>query len=219
MARAALAALLALPSAAGLAGTTGRAGVEETEPHGPHPRRLDDAANPYVCADGAKGAAEQWKVHGTNLGGWLVLEPWITPSLFYQFLGADLKWGSNAAAHTGMDSYTFCKVLGPVEGNRQMRRHWQTWLREVDIAAIAATGATHVRIPVGDWQYVPYGPYIGCMDGANDELDRALALCQKVRRSPPGLAPCCRTGAHAPVPPTPTLAPLLPHAVRTEGAA
>lgn len=25
------------------------------------------------------------QVRGTNLGGWLVLEPWITPSLFYQF--------------------------------------------------------------------------------------------------------------------------------------
>jgi len=24
---------------------------------------------------------------GTNAGGWMVLEPWITPSLFYRFLG------------------------------------------------------------------------------------------------------------------------------------
>lgn len=24
---------------------------------------------------------------GTNIGGWMVLEPWITPSLFYRFLG------------------------------------------------------------------------------------------------------------------------------------
>ena len=24
---------------------------------------------------------------GTNIGGWQVLEPWITPSLFYRFLG------------------------------------------------------------------------------------------------------------------------------------
>lgn len=27
------------------------------------------------------------QVRGVNLGGWMVLEPWITPSLFYQFLG------------------------------------------------------------------------------------------------------------------------------------
>ena len=24
---------------------------------------------------------------GTNIGGWMVLEPWITPSMFYRFLG------------------------------------------------------------------------------------------------------------------------------------
>ena len=24
---------------------------------------------------------------GVNAGGWMVLEPWITPSLFYRFLG------------------------------------------------------------------------------------------------------------------------------------
>ena len=30
-------------------------------------------------------------LRGTALGGWLVLEPWITPSLFYQFLGASEK--------------------------------------------------------------------------------------------------------------------------------
>ena len=26
---------------------------------------------------------------GTNAGGWMVLEPWITPSLFYRFLGKE----------------------------------------------------------------------------------------------------------------------------------
>jgi hypothetical protein len=25
-------------------------------------------------------------IQGANLGGWFVLEPWITPSMFYQFL-------------------------------------------------------------------------------------------------------------------------------------
>ena len=34
-------------------------------------------------------------MRGTALGGWLVLEPWITPSLFYQFLGASEKFGDD----------------------------------------------------------------------------------------------------------------------------
>ena len=55
-------------------------------------------------------------VTGVNIGGWLVLEPWITPSLFYQFLGAATP------ETTGMDTSSFCRALGPVEGNKQLRR-------------------------------------------------------------------------------------------------
>ena len=92
---------------------------------------------------------------GTNLGGWLVLEPWITPSLFYQFLSSDDDWGTDAPTHTGMDSYTFCRTrtrggqqanaaalegMGARGGHRDDRQ----------------VGATHVHIPVGDWMYQPY---------------------------------------------------------------
>jgi glucan 1,3-beta-glucosidase len=50
---------------------------------------------------------------GTSLGGWLVLEPWITPSLFYQFLGASRRFGATEAPkHIGLDSYSFCTALG-----------------------------------------------------------------------------------------------------------
>jgi glucan 1,3-beta-glucosidase len=27
--------------------------------------------------------------------------------------------------------------------------------------------------------YAPYGPFVGCMDGALDELNRVLRLCEK----------------------------------------
>jgi glucan 1,3-beta-glucosidase len=56
------------------------------------------------------------QVRGTNIGGWLVLEPWITPSLFYQFLGA------TTPESTAMDTWTFCTALGAEEGNKQLRR-------------------------------------------------------------------------------------------------
>ena len=60
------------------------------------------------------------QVRGVCLGGWQVLEPWITPSLFYQFLGKN-------STTTAIDTYTFCEVLGPEEGNKQLRRHWDAW--------------------------------------------------------------------------------------------
>jgi glucan 1,3-beta-glucosidase len=33
------------------------------------------------------GIVSAHTITGVNLGGWMVLEPWITPSLFYRFLG------------------------------------------------------------------------------------------------------------------------------------
>ena len=42
---------------------------------------------------------------GVNLGGWMVIQPWITPSLFYQFEG-------KPPAQTAMDMHGFCRVLG-----------------------------------------------------------------------------------------------------------
>ena len=171
---------LVLPLAGGLVGTINRAGYKEVE----DPllrRRLDDEPNPYQCAEGHVSHTEDWKVMGTNLGGWLVLEPWITPSLFYQFLNTDRKYGEQVPDKTGMDSYTFCTALGDEEANRQLRAHWRAWVREEDIATLAASGANVLRIPVGDWMYVPYEPYIGCYDGAMEELQRVLDLCKKYK--------------------------------------
>jgi hypothetical protein len=93
------------------------------------------------------------QIRGVNLGGWMVLEPWITPSLFYQFLG-------QGPGTTAFDTYSFCEVLGPEEANRQLRNHWETWVTEEIIAQLAASGAVNsLRLPVGDFQYIPYGPY------------------------------------------------------------
>ena len=70
----------------------------------------------WTCSDDPHSTPFDTQVRGTNIGGWLVLEPWITPSLFYQFLGAATP------ETTGMDTSSFCRALGPVEGNKQLRR-------------------------------------------------------------------------------------------------
>ena len=65
---------------------------------------------------------------GTNIGGWQVLEPWITPTLFYRFLGRTQSEG------VGMDQYTFCETLnnelGTDGANAILREHWDTWITE-----------------------------------------------------------------------------------------
>lgn len=36
-----------------------------------------------------------------------------------------------------------------------------------------------VRLPIGDWTLEPYGPYVGCMDGAMAKIDWMMDTCHK----------------------------------------
>lgn len=120
-----------------------------------------------VLASGAKtkrsraGAPDQ-VFRGVNLGGWLVLESWITPSLF-----------SNNSVADGLGEWQFCAQVGPTNAPQVMNAHWDTWLLQSDIAAIAASGLTHVRIPVGYWivDIQPGEPFVS---GGWNYLLRAL---------------------------------------------
>jgi len=112
------------------------------------------------------------QIRGVNLGGWMVLEPWITPSLFYQFLNARDN-------ETALDMYTFCEVLGPDEANKQLRNHWKKWVTEDIIRQLAESNAVNsLRLPVGDFQFIPYGPYHGCVDGGLEFVDQLLDWAQ-----------------------------------------
>jgi len=136
----------------------------------PLPFAADDAS--MTCPGSRNSLAS---MRGVSLGSYLVLEPWQTPSLFYQFLGADEARGA-VAPRVGVDLLSFCEALGPAEGNRQLRRHWAAWMRAEDMAKLAALGLDTVRIPVGDWMWRPYGAYAGCTNGSIAELDRAIGL-------------------------------------------
>jgi len=136
----------------------------------------------YTCEVSSIKQNANFHIRGASLGGWMVLEPWITPSLFYQFLSTVEKHGEKAPDYTAIDQYTFCTVLGSVEANRQLKAHWASWVTEADIARLADHGFNYVRIPVGDWMYNPYPPYDGgCIDGALEEMQRVLDLCNKYK--------------------------------------
>ncbi|EIN11009.1 glycoside hydrolase family 5 protein [Punctularia strigosozonata HHB-11173 SS5] len=91
------------------------------------------------------------KVYGVNLGGWLVLEPWITPSLF------DSTGDSRI-----VDEWTFGQYQSKAMATAALQAHWATWITESDFADIAAAGLNHVRLPIGYWAWdVSEGePYI-----------------------------------------------------------
>ena len=131
------------------------------------------AAASDVAKTYKKSGASLHAAVGVNIGGWLVLEPWITPSLFYRFLGRTVDEG------VGLDSYTFCEALGPNEGNRVLQAHWDSWLTEEHIAALADRDVEMLRLPLGDWTVRPYGPYEGCMAGSDRRVDWLLDMADK----------------------------------------
>lgn len=79
-------------------------------------------------------------IRGVNLGGWLVLEPFITPSMFEPYISQDVK-----------DEYTLTKLLGKEKAREYLQKHYSTWVTEDTFKRIRDLGLNHVRIPVGFW--------------------------------------------------------------------
>lgn len=100
--------------------------------------------------------------HGVNLGGWLVLEKWIAPSVFK---------GTQAT-----DEYSLGKELGLAEATKRLRRHRDTFITEEHIRNIAELGLSIVRLPVGYWLFEGMGPFVG---GADEYVDKLLSWAQK----------------------------------------
>jgi glucan 1,3-beta-glucosidase len=101
------------------------------------------------------------KVRGVNLGGWLVLEPWITPSIF------------DGAGDGAVDEWSLTQILGKDEAKARLTDHWDSFITQDDFNRIADAGLNHVRIPIGYWAVATQegDPYVG---GQLDYLDRAI---------------------------------------------
>ncbi|KAL1625143.1 glucan exo-1,3-beta-glucosidase [Neofusicoccum ribis] len=105
------------------------------------------SAIPLLKRDYALGTTP---VQGANLGGWLVLEPWITPSIFQQF-------PDSAGV---VDEYTLTQNI-PNAGDI-LKAHWDMWVTLADFQKLADNGFNAVRIPIGYWAFKKYqqDPYI-----------------------------------------------------------
>ncbi len=84
------------------------------------------------------------RLRGVNLGGWLVLEKWMVPSIF------------DGLAAT--DETTWCVEMGSGAAPR-LRAHWDGFITREDFRWIAERGLNAVRIPFGHWIFGPDYPY------------------------------------------------------------
>lgn len=96
------------------------------------------------------------QLHGVNLGGWLVLEKWITPSLFDGF--------------EAKDEYSYCKEC-PDEALERLRHHRETYITKKDFEWLSKHGINSVRLPVGYWALQSDAPFIEC----TAQLDQAFS--------------------------------------------
>ncbi|RCK56052.1 Glucan 1,3-beta-glucosidase 2 [Candida viswanathii] len=105
---------------------------------------------------------------GVSIGGWLVLEPYITPTLFNATL-----LSNETDADLPVDEYHYCEKLGEDEATRRLTEHWESMYNESDFAEIRSYGLNMVRIPVGYWSFekMDGDPYVS---GAQDYLDKAI---------------------------------------------
>ena len=86
-----------------------------------------------VSAGALRKPADKWR--GVNLGGWLALERWITPSVY--------------AGVQAEDEYTLCERLGKERASERLKRHRETWITADDFQWLKTHGINAVRIPVG----------------------------------------------------------------------
>lgn len=92
------------------------------------------------------------RIRGVNLGGWLVVEKWLTPQLFK---GTDT-----------VDEYT---LMQHPDGKERITKHRQTFITEKDFIWLRDHGIALVRIPVGYWLFDPidgYEPSVNYLDSA-----------------------------------------------------
>ena len=75
---------------------------------------------------------------GVNLGGWLVLEPWMFDLPPYASAGAELDVISKLRTTTN-DTHTIATI----------RNHWGGFVDDATLRVLADFGITSVRIPVG----------------------------------------------------------------------
>ena len=91
-------------------------------------------------------------VRGVNLGGWLVTEPFIVPSLYEAYQNTSIR---------AIDEYTLSQAMGSNVGTL-MEQHYSTFITEQDFALIAGAGLNYVRIALGYWAIMTYpnDPYL-----------------------------------------------------------
>lgn len=101
----------------------------------------DVQANPSVPRLKDEFKYGKTPIRGVNVGGWLNLEPFISPSFFE-------NWGSRDGV---VDEWTLLTKLGPAKAKSSLEEHYSAFITKQTFIDIRAAGMDHVRFPFGYW--------------------------------------------------------------------
>ena len=109
-------------------------------------------ANQYVPALNESFVYGTMPIRGVNLGGWLSIEPFITPSLFNTY----------QSNQNIVDEYSLTKQLGATNAAKVLEKHYALFINEQSFKDIQAAGFDHIRIPYSYWVVTTYpgDPYV-----------------------------------------------------------
>jgi len=96
---------------------------------------------------------------GVNIGGWLVIEKWMTPSLF-----------------VGMNARNEFELSRTGEGRERIARHHQTFITRADLEWLKGQGIEILRVPVGHWIFGDDERYVGAIERLDWLMDTSLSL-------------------------------------------
>lgn len=89
-------------------------------------------------------------IRGISIGGWLVTEPYITPSIYKE---ANKQANITKAPFSIVDEYTLCQTLGSTKAFSLLNNHWNNWINESDFKQMSEAGFNLVRLPIGYWAW------------------------------------------------------------------
>ncbi|KAH9936894.1 glycoside hydrolase [Epithele typhae] len=123
---------------------------------------VSDPTNPFNNSARAQSFTpalnEPWdytkdQIRGVNLGGWLVVEPFIVPALFekYQNSTPSVALPGGLVVDEWSLSVAMLNDTSDGGGIQQMEEHYKTFITEQDFAQIAGAGLNWIRLPVPYW--------------------------------------------------------------------
>ncbi|KAH9467363.1 hypothetical protein MJO28_000035 [Puccinia striiformis f. sp. tritici] len=86
--------------------------------------------------------------YGTNLGGWLLSEPWMNPVEWAEIGG---EYCPTDSASCAASEWGLARKLGQKPANEAFLKHWKSWFTQDHVNQLKALKLDHVRIPLGFW--------------------------------------------------------------------